>query len=501
MEPSTPTKTNIWNLLNDITSKDNWYSKVFNPKILQKWRDEIKAEYKDNHYHGSIDDMISQVIQILQTSAQGTNINHDTCTWEDTYPPICNACLDRMKQKVLANPKEYEYDGNEDLDAFLEDWDTWDDYLGEDWFIHSLCKCKGPDSTLNDYVVYSSQGLLLDVQRTNLKKVIAEMMKKLPIDWHPGSNQQVRDLIHPSICPYVKGISALANGKVGAKVIEKFRYQWLPSDFCCNNQGRVRLISYINNLPSQSDGVIHKSEGFMTLPSRETNLSTLIINTLERLIPSFEKVIHQKLKGRNFQAVVKVASTHLDLTKPKFPGGSWHIEGTQQEHIIATGLHYLTVEGITNSFLEFRKPVIINEEDLEYPQSDTKFTTHHYGITPGSHHNGEMNRYLGLIKCQEGASVVFPNTLQHHVKEFSLKNNSEKGTRIILAFFLIDPNHRIISTKDILPQQEDYLGKKSKVTFSKNVANFHRERLMFHRKFVVDEMNQVFERPFSLCEH
>lgn len=28
-----------------------------------------------------------------------------------------------------------------------------------------------------------------------------------------------------------------------------------------------------------------------------------------------------------------------------------------------------------------------------------------------------INRYLGLIRCSEGATVVFPNTLQHHVKE------------------------------------------------------------------------------------
>jgi hypothetical protein len=34
------------------------------------------------------------------------------------------------------------------------------------------------------------------------------------------------------------------------------------------------------------------------------------------------------------------------------------------------------------------------------------------------------------------------------------------------------------------------------------VAEKHRERLMYHRKYFVSQLNEaVFERPFSLCEH
>ena len=68
------------------------------------------------------------------------------------------------------------------------------------------------------------------------------------------------------------------------------------------------------------------------------------------------------MRDRNVQIIVKVASHHLTNENSKFAGGSWHIEGMPYERIVASGLHYLTVEGITDSYLEFRKPVIINEK-------------------------------------------------------------------------------------------------------------------------------------------
>ena len=104
-----------------------------------------------------------------------------------------------------------------------------------------------------------------------------------------------------------------------------------------------------------------------------------------------------------------------------------------------------------------------------------------------------MNKYLGLIKCSEGASIVFPNGLQHKIKDFNIEESKFESARTILAFFLIDPKHKIISTEDIDPQQN---------FFTIEEANFHRERLMYHRKYFVDKLNEeVFTRPFSLCEH
>lgn len=291
-------------------------------------------------------------------------------------------------------------------------------------------------------------------------------MRNESVDWHPGSNETVRDIIHPSMYPYVK-----------EGVDESLMYQWLPSEFNIGIDGSTKVSSYVNNLNNV------RYPDF--IPCIETMFS--------EFLPSLEKVTGRNLRNVRLQVIIKVGSTILSHEHPEYDGGSWHIEGMPYEHIMATCLHYLDVRGITDSFLEFRKPVILNNKNIEYPQNGSKHTTYHFGIEPNSHHDGKMNRYLGLIKSVEGASVVFPNTLQHRVKEFKMRNRVHSGRRSIIAFFVVDPDHRIVSTADIPEQQE---------TMKLEDALNHRLRLMYHRKFFVDKLNsEVFERPYSLCEH
>eukprot|EP01091_Cochliopodium_minus_P005949 TRINITY_DN1583_c0_g1_i1.p1 TRINITY_DN1583_c0_g1~~TRINITY_DN1583_c0_g1_i1.p1 ORF type:complete len:504 (-),score=168.79 TRINITY_DN1583_c0_g1_i1:75-1547(-) len=476
----------IWHLLHAMTISSEWYERVFDEKIIKKWLEEVTEQVNSDKKipKDKIEDSFYTALRILRTSAQGVSFA-PVCTWGDDT--MCKNCEDLAISRVKSDPNSYDIDDiataerYELIEAFSD--------VNDNFCNHVLCECTAPDHKLSSYVSYTSEGLVPKELREKLLESTQKMMEKIPIDWHPGSDEKVRDLIHPSMYCYVKGVSSLKDGKVEEKVDERFQYQWLPSEFGVDKDGKVKVNSYINNLDTE----------------QFPEFSGLVGELFESYLPSFEKVVKKNLKGKNLQVIVKVGSTHLKKEKKTFGGGSWHVEGMVHERIVASGIHYLKVEGITESFLEFRKPTIINEKDYElgYPQSNSKFTTHHYGISPGSHHEGQMNRYLGLIKCQEGASVVFPNTLQHHVKNFSLEEGKDKGERIIIAFFLIDPDHRIISTSDVLPQQKDSKSKeKSKVTFTEEEAKHHRERLMFHRKYFVDLLNKkVYERSFSLCEH
>lgn len=482
-------KVEYWDILEEITRKKDWYSKIFVDDIQQKWKEEVCQKYPN------CEDQYWLACRILQVSAAGVYHDKD-CQWNYEHG-LCEDCREMEFQKIresgchLLTNAELKIIGEckslSDLQS--KDVKLYDELLCDvftDVCKHppACCKCIPPSSELNSYIVYKPNESLSENMRRNMLRCISDMMKKIPIDWHPGSNGQVRDIIHPSLYPYVRGISQMKNGKIDPEVSESERYSWLPSDIFVDSDYNVQFKSYINNLDED----------------KFPQFKGMIGQVLSSLMPTFSRVLETDLTKRNLQVIVKVASTHLTKENPIFPGGSWHIEGTPSEKIIASGLHYLKVENITPSFLEFRKPVIINDEEVEYPQCDPKYTTHHYGITPGDHYDGTMNRYLGLIKCSEGATVVFPNTLQHHVKEFKLEEGSEKGERIILAFFLIDPDCRIVSTADVLPQQE-WHPEKGK-TFTRHEAELHRERLMYHRKFFVDELNnQVYERPFSLCEH
>jgi hypothetical protein len=64
-----------------------------------------------------------------------------------------------------------------------------------------------------------------------------------------------------------------------------------------------------------------------------------------------------------------------------------------------------------------------------------------------------------------------------------LKNSKEKRTCTILALFVVDPDKRIISTKDI-----------PILNWTKEEINHHL-RFMFHQKYFVTQFNkEVFER-------
>jgi hypothetical protein len=125
------------------------------------------------------------------------------------------------------------------------------------------------------------------VVSTELQRALGEHVKPLEDvpehakDWHPGSDETVLDLVHPSLFPLVYGVSrVLPSGtvplkdcaqytgkgeevqRIGEKPQEHNRsiswgdsslpawgnYQWLPSDVHIDLDGKAKIVSYINNL-------------------------------------------------------------------------------------------------------------------------------------------------------------------------------------------------------------------------------------------------------------
>ena len=105
-------------------------------------------------------------------------------------------------------------------------------------------------------------------------------------DWHPGSNNQVLDLVHPSLYPIIYGRTLVKDSQTGKCDALEFpsdrshyvsqKFQWLPSDFVVAEDGTVTLASpYINN--------VH--------PRKHTALESVIPELLERAIPLWERVL------------------------------------------------------------------------------------------------------------------------------------------------------------------------------------------------------------------
>ena len=107
-------------------------------------------------------------------------------------------------------------------------------------------------------------------------------------DWHPGSDNQVLDLVHPSLYPIVYGRTFVKDPQTGKCEVSEppggssyfvsQKFQWLPSDFVVAEDGTstVTLASpYINN--------VH--------PQKHAALESVIPKLLERAIPLWERVL------------------------------------------------------------------------------------------------------------------------------------------------------------------------------------------------------------------
>ncbi|KAF2135272.1 uncharacterized protein K452DRAFT_260906 [Aplosporella prunicola CBS 121167] len=162
--------------------------------------------------------------------------------------------------------------------------------------------------------------------------------------------------------------------------------------------------------------------------------------------------LQKEFANEGFQVIVKLANIVLTPEKPTYDGGSWHVEGQLNEKICATALYYYDCENVTDSYLAFRHQII--EDDLrELPgQGDYGWVEYLYGIRQDAPTMQERGRIL----TRQGRLLAFPNVFQHRVAPFSLADRTKPGHRKILALFLVDPNHRIISTANVPPQQRHW---------------------------------------------
>lgn len=147
-----------------------------------------------------------------------------------------------------------------------------------------------------DAIWYSDKLIAPDLSAA-LKSAV-ERLEAGEKDWHPGSDGQVLDLVHPSLYCVVYGrthaflpdsprnasnllvVGPPARGTSELDWTQEFtlsqKFAWLPSDFAVREDGSVHLVSpYINNLHP----VLHKP------------MYPVIEAILARFVPLFERVL------------------------------------------------------------------------------------------------------------------------------------------------------------------------------------------------------------------
>lgn len=332
--------------------------------------------------------------------------------------------------------------------------------------------------------------------KLELNQIIDVMCLKERKDYHPGSRKTVRDIVHPSLFCYVEGVSKIKNPKSMPKKLEcgdmdfwgrqyeDSKYQWLPSEFFIEESGKVSINSYINNLDQ----------------NKYPQSYPLLANIFEKFVPMFEKVCSNlrndfygtesnhngkaiciPLRNRNLQVVTKIVEYRVN--KEENFDGVWHVEGMSHENIIATGLYiFKREENFNGAEIEFRRFLYEDEgSEIIYstPQNANRQTDQMGG--------GDV-KPLGRLETPEGRAIVFPNSHIHKLTNM-VSADGKDAVRRILVFWLVNPDVKIVSSRDVAPQQ-------TVMTFKE--AKKYQLELMKERKL---HKESFMEREVFLCEH
>ncbi|GAA6023984.1 hypothetical protein JCM10207_006843 [Rhodosporidiobolus poonsookiae] len=561
----------------EIRSKPDWHLKYRDPDIRAKWRKEaleaapaVRTVLEDPPARHRVE--ASPPAHLQAKDAEEDSEDEDDYrgvdsdeNWEYEHPgPRDEQELTRLSEKMV--------------DYVLDELAWHEEQLKDESGIRLSCFHK----------VYESDTLIPSSLRAELLTHVAALESSPPhgtADWHPGSNQQVLDLVHPSLYPLRYGITPVRalddEGKVTDRVeapeprnaihSASKKYQWLPSDFDVDVEGKVSISSYINNLHPVDHACFYPVLASLFerfLPMFERVLSDLQVPIAHHVpvtrdmahewypdmpagltqdeeedwyevrlpsipqpgefrMPSNEELAKKAeegpafpLKGRKLQVIVKLASIHLTPEQPTYEGGVWHVEGMQNEEIVASGIYYFDQENITDSQLAFRGT--FDDQFMHHMQWDNRGVRTIWGVDDGS----ALLQYYNALDTKAGRAICFPNIYQHKVSSFSLEEKSKPGYRKILVFFLVDPLKsaagEVISTARVAPQQSEWIWRAIPEHFQSKLpvetwhkilnhldglldfdeAKREREELMHERKYLVQENDlRVFKRLFSLCEH
>lgn len=343
-----------------------------------------------------------------------------------------------------------------------------------------------PIDLINNFYKTGITHTKLDVSiQTELLGQIKTFAENSRVDYHPGSNNKVRDIVHPSVYPYVKGKKSKPK-KVDffKRPYESSKYQWLPSEFKINSAGKYEIASYINNLPISEKplyGLVEKLFD-QVLPEFVKAYSyaktVKIFNEKENLCGSEQIQLEKhQLNHSKLQVITKIVQVTLGPGESLL--GSWHVEGMSHENIIATASCTLEQPDGFETKLYFKRTYYEEEAGClmmgtsQYPPGPV-YDLYHENLVP-----------IGKAEIKSGSLVVFPNNFVHKVDMFN--TTGAPLTRTILVFWLINPEESIKSTKDILQQTWDW-----------DQVEKVRLELMKERTFYKQTFNQ---REINLCEH
>ncbi|CAH0025806.1 unnamed protein product [Clonostachys rhizophaga] len=257
-------------LMDKLTDKPEWFKKVFDDKIVEKWRRESQTQSEDGLFatimRDKMDAPVPQPKRIISEAA-------------------FDFCIAELRSKAK--------------------------YYAQSKLIPTL------DSSFN--TVVKSDKLVSKTLHQDIHASFQQLLANQAAcpDWHPNSNDKVQDLVHPSMYPFVYGRSRFIHDEVvGIHNVMNFigqgqivpkntdratleeipnnelylytpgggeinpgcwsnTYQWLPANVAFKDDGKPEFTSYINGLR----------------PGKYPNIYKTIKRLLDAVIPAWDQCL------------------------------------------------------------------------------------------------------------------------------------------------------------------------------------------------------------------
>lgn len=134
------------------------------------------------------------------------------------------------------------------------------------------------------------------------------------------------------------------------------------------------------------------------------------------------------------------------------------VDGRLNEHIVASTMMYFDSENVTDESgsMSFNSQVKWNPDDpAMHAMVWTCKTAQGRHFRQGMMHDGVQK--LPRIELPDGVLLSYSNALMYRVSGFDLADKAQAGRRRCIKLHLVDPNYRICSTRNVPPQQLEWV--------------------------------------------
>ncbi|ETS80957.1 hypothetical protein PFICI_08486 [Pestalotiopsis fici W106-1] len=265
----------MMSIMDRLSDKEDWHKKVFDDTIVSKWREEALA-------------IPDEQFRALARVAKHQKWNHKNEVTLLDAPPQSEY---RMLKDIM---------NQNSFDCCIKELQSKARYFEKTGIVPTLDACAS---------IVKADNLVPSSLHTALRDALDILKREQSADpdWHPGSQDKVQDLLHPSMYPLVYGRSRVLKDEVvgvsdaigtwagKGDIIPKEdwdifpslpedeaqywseTYQWLPSNLAFQGDGSVKFTSYINNLhPEKYSSIYRTIEKLIdiTLPAWDQCLAT-----------------------------------------------------------------------------------------------------------------------------------------------------------------------------------------------------------------------------------